>query len=424
MSKLTRRDFTKIATAASVSTALGSGRVLGANDRIRLGCIAIGNRGDQVLDGFLAHKDAEVVAVCDIHQPYMDFASKKIGGSPRQFKDYRKLLEMKDVDAVVIATPDHWHALQMIHACQAGKDVYVEKPLSLAVAEGRRMVEAAERHKRVVQVGLQRRSSEYCREAVEFIRGGGIGKVTSARAFHIQNEWPKGIGKPPNEEPPADFDWEAWLGPAPKVPYNKNRAFYRFRWFYGYSGGQLTNMGVHYMDMIHWALGHDAPVAVTAMGGNFAVEDNREIPDTLEVVWQYQNSQGGGALVSFTQINASAPLASARNCDVEFRGTKGALYLMDNGYEVVPDDITPNEFPVRTPLDRTAQRGWRAGQRPMIAAKKVEGRTQDAHHARNFLDCVRSRERCHCDIETGHRSTSATLLGNIAYKTKSYLEWD
>jgi predicted dehydrogenase len=183
-------------------------------------------------------------------------------------------------------------------------------------------------------------------------------------------------------------------------------------------------MGVHYMDMIHWALGHDAPSAVTAMGGKFAVEDNREIPDTLEVIWKYQDSQGGDALVSFTQINASAPLASARNCDIEFRGAKGALYLMEGGYEVVPDDITPNEFPARTPLDRTIQRGWRAGQRSVIAAKKVEGRTQDAHHARNFLDCVRSRERCHCDIETGHRSTSATLLGNIAYKTKSYLEWD
>lgn len=283
MSKLTRRDFTKIATAASVSTALGSGRVLGANDRIRLGFIAIGNRGDQVLDAFLAHKDAEVVAVCDIHQPYTDFASKKIGGSPQQFKGYRKLLEMKDVDAVVINTPDHWHALQMIHACQAGKDVYVEKPLSLTVVEGRRMVEAAERHKRVVQVGLQRRSSDFCREAVEFIRSGGIGKVTAVRAFHIQNEWPKGIGKPPDEAPPADFDWEAWLGPAPKVPYNKNRTFYRFRWFYDYSGGQLTNMGVHYLDLIQWALGQDAPAAVTAMGGNFAVEDNRDIPDTLGV---------------------------------------------------------------------------------------------------------------------------------------------
>jgi len=143
MNKLTRRDFAKTAAAATFSTAASRARVLGANDRVRLGFIALGNRGDQVLDAFLAHKDAEVVAVCDIHQPYLDFAARKIGASPRQFKDYRKLLEMKDVDAVAINTPDHWHALQMIHACQAGKDVYVEKPLSLTVVEGRRMVEAA-----------------------------------------------------------------------------------------------------------------------------------------------------------------------------------------------------------------------------------------------------------------------------------------
>src|SRR5215470_12456573 len=354
MSKLTRRDFTKIATVASVSTALGSRRALGANDRVRLGFIGVGNRGDQVLDGFLAHKDAEVVAVCDIHQPYIDFAAKKIGGSPRQLKDYRKLLEMKDVDAVVIATPDHWHALQMIHACQAGKDVYVEKPLSLTVVEGRRMVEAAERHKRVVQVGLQRRSSEYCREAVEFIRGGGIGKVTAVRAFHIQNEWPKGIGKPPNEAPPADFDWEAWLGPAPKVPYNKNRAFYRFRWFYDYSGGQLTNFGVHYLDAIHWALGQESPRAVTAMGGKFVMEDNREVPDTLEVIWQYP----GDTLVTFSQFNATAAPAGLRNGEIEFRGTLGTLYLQGRGFEVVPDSLTPNEFPARTPVDRNVERGY------------------------------------------------------------------
>jgi predicted dehydrogenase len=424
MAQVTRRDFTKITAAASVSTALASRRVRGANDRVRLGFIALGNRGDQVLDGFLEHKDAEVIALCDLHQPYMDFAARKIGTAPRQFKDYRRLLELKDVDAVVINTPDHWHALQMIHACQAGKDVYVEKPLSLAVAEGRRMVEAARRHKRVVQVGLQRRSSEYCREAVEFVRSGGIGRVTAVRAFHIQNEWPKGIGRPPDEAPPDGFDWDAWLGPAPKVAYNRNRAFYRFRWFFDYSGGQLTNMGVHYLDLIQWALGQDAPTAVTAMGGNFAVEDNRDIPDTFEVIWQYPNSQGGGTLVTFTQLNATAPLASARHCDIEFRGTKGTLYLLSNGYEVVPDSITPNEFPVRTPLDRTVERGWRTGAKPVIEAKKVEGRTENARHARNFLDCVRSRERCNCDVETGHRSTSATLIGNIAYKTKAHLEWD
>ena len=420
MSELTRRDFTHMAATASIGTALGGTRVLGANDRIRLGFIALGNRGDQVLDAFLANKDAEVVAICDIYQPYLDFASKKIGNNPRQFKDYRKLLELKDLDAVVINTPDHWHALQTIHACQAGKDVYVEKPLSLCVKEGRKMVEAARRYQRVVQVGIHRRSAPFCREAAEFVRGGGIGKVTAVRAFHVQNEWPRGIGNPPNEQPPPGFDWDAWLGPAPRVPYNKNRTFYRFRWFWDYSGGQLTNFGVHYIDMIHWALGQDAPMAVTAMGGKFALEDNREVPDTLEVLWQYP----GQTLVTFSQINASAPPAGLRNGEIEFRGTKGTLYLQSNGYEVVPDNITPNEFPARTPLDRTIERGWRVGAKPMIEPKKVQGSADTALHARNFLDCIKSRGQCHCDIETGHRSTSATLIGNIAYKTKSYLEWD
>ncbi|HEV8131758.1 MAG TPA: Gfo/Idh/MocA family oxidoreductase [Acidobacteriota bacterium] len=420
MTELTRRDFTKTVTAAGIATALSRMRILGANDRVRLGCIALGNRGDQVLDAFLTHKDSEVVAVCDIYQPYMDFASKKIGGSPQHLKDYRKLLDRKDIDAVVICTPDHWHALQTIHACQAGKDVYVEKPLSLCVAEGRKMVEAARRYNRVTQVGIHRRSSPFCKEAADFVRSGVLGEITAVRAFHIQNEWPKGIGNPPNEDPPPDFDWEAWLGPAPKVAYNKNRTFYRFRWFYDYSGGQLTNFGVHYIDQIHWALGQDAPLAVTAMGGKFAIEDNREIPDTLEVLWSYP----GGTLVTFTQINTNGEAAGLHDGEIEFRGTKGTLYLQSNGYEVVPDLITPNEFAARTPLDRSLERGWRKGAKAMIEPKKVQGKADTAYHARNFLDCVRSRQKCNCDIETGHRSTSATLIGNIAHKAKSYLEWD
>lgn len=420
MSRLTRRDFGKQAALAGVGTALSQARVAGANERIRLGFIGLGNRGDQVLDAFLQHKDAEVVAVCDIYAPYREFAAQKIGTSPKPYPDYRQVLDQKDLDAVVINTPDHWHALQTIHACQAGKDVYVEKPLSLCVVEGRKMVQAARQHKRVVQVGLQRRSSPVNQEAAEFIRKGGIGKVTAIRAFHIQNEWPKGIGNPPNEEPPKDFDWEAWLGPAPKVPYNKNRTFYRFRWFYDYSGGQLTNFGVHYLDMIHAALGHDAPLAVTAMGGKFAITDNREVPDTLEVLWQYP----GNTLVTFTQINTNAAPGGGRGGEVEFRGTKGTLYLQWNGYEVVPDNLTPNEFVARTPLNRTLERGYRVGAKPEIEPRKNSGKDSTALHARNFLDCVRSREKCNCDIEIGHRDTTAALIGNIAHKTRSYLEWD
>jgi predicted dehydrogenase len=420
MNAWTRREFAKTITIAGAGAALSRARVWGANERVRLGFIGLGNRGDQVLDAFLKQPDAEVVAICDLSRAYLDFAAKKIGAQPQRFQDYRKLLECKDMDAVVISTPDHWHALQTIRACEAGKDVYVEKPLSLRVTEGRRMVEAVRKHKRVCQVGIQRRSAAFCQEAAELVRSGALGKITVARAFHIQNEWPKGIGNPPDGTPPADFDWEAWLGPAPKVPYNKNRTFYRFRWFYDYSGGQVTNFGVHYLDFIQWALGQQAPVAVTAMGGKVALEDNREIPDTLEVLWQY----AGGSLVTFSQFNATAAPAGLRGGEIELRGTKGTLYLQGNGYELVPDALTPNEFPARLPVDRQFEQGWRVGEKPVIQPRKVAGHADTAPHARNFLDCVKSRQPCHCDIEIGHRSTSTTLIANIAHQTKSYLEWD
>jgi predicted dehydrogenase len=419
MTQPTRRDFTR-ASAATLATALSYGRVKGALERVRLGFIGVGNRGDQVLDAFLPHKDCSVVALCDLWQPYLDFAAAKAGGSPKTHKDYRKLLDQKDVDAVVICTPDHWHALQTIHACQAEKDVYVEKPLSLCVEEGRRMVEAARRHKRVTQVGLHRRSSAFCKEACELVRKGALGKVTAVRAFHVLNETPRGIGNPPNEDPPRGLDWDAWLGPAPKVPYNRNRAFYKFRWFFDYSGGQLTNFGVHYLDVIHWALGHDAPLAVTAMGGKFGTFDNREVPDTLEVLWHYP----GNTLVTFSQLNATAAPMGWPRAEVEFHGTKGTLYLQGSGYEVVPDALGPNEVPARTPTNRKLERGWRKGARPAIKPMKGKGSADTTFHARNFLDCVKSRKTCNCDVEVGHRDTSAALIGNIALKTKSYLEWD
>ena len=420
MGDLNRRQFNRSAALASVGTALSYSRILGANERIRLGFIGLGNRGDQVLSAFLEHDDCMVTAICDIWQPYLDFAAKKIGTNPKQTHDYRQLLDQKDVDAVVICTPDHWHALQTIHACEANKDVYVEKPLSLCVVEGRKMVEAAKRHRRVTQVGLHRRSSPVCRRAAEFIRSGGIGKVTVCRAFHIQNEWPKGIGNPPDGDPPPGFDWDAWLGPAPWKPYNKHRTFYRFRWFYDYSGGQLTNFGVHYLDMIHWALGCDAPQAVVAMGGKFANYDNREVPDTFEVIWTYP----GQTLVTFSQFNATAAPGGWPRAEIEFRGTKGTLYLRSNGFEVVPDRIIPSEFFARTPLDRKLERSYRVGAKPMISPMKVSGDAHTRRHARNFLDCVRSRKPCNCDIAVGHRSTCAPLIGNIAHKTRAYLEWN
>ena len=420
MTQLTRRGFTKALTAAGVTTALTSMQRLGANDRVRLGFVGLGNRGDQVLDGFLEHRDAEVVAICDLYQPYLEFAARTIGTNPTQFNDYRRLLDIHELDAVVICTPDHWHALQTIDACRAGKDVYVEKPLSLRVVEGRKMVEAARRYGRVTQVGLMRRSSPFCQEAVDLISSGGIGKVSTIRCFHIENEWPKGIGNPPDENPPTDLNWDAWLGPAAQVAYNRNRAFYRFRWFYDYSGGQVTNFGAHFLDFVHWALGHNAPVAVASMGGKLAVEDNREVPDTLEALWTYP----GGTLVTFSQFNANGAPADRRGSNIEVRGTKGTLYLTWDGYEIAPEEVSAEELPARSPLHRVSDSKYGKTRKTEIPPKKVEGKDSTALHARNFLDCVRSRGRCNCDIETGHRSTTATLIANIAYQTRAYLEWD
>src|SRR5438874_10785584 len=301
---INRRTFHKQAAAMGALAALPSVglRALNSNDRVRLGVIGVGNRGDQLLDALLVHKDCEIAALCDVYEPYLAAAQKKSGGKATLYHDFRKLIDQKDIDAVVVATPDHWHALQFVAACRAGKDVYVEKPLSLTIAEGQKMVAVATETKRITQVGLHRRSSAHIQEAVELIRGGAIGKVTVAKSYHLRNEFPQGIGNPRDGEPPPGLDWDFWLGPAPKVAYNPNRCLYKFRWFSDYSGGQLTNFGTHYVDVIQWALGHDAPRGVFAAGGKYAVTDNREIPDTMEVVWQYE----GDTLVTMSQFNANA----------------------------------------------------------------------------------------------------------------------
>ena len=417
MNEVTRRDFTR---SAGLATALSYSKIMGANDRVRMGYIGLGNRGDQVHDAFLENGGNETVAVCDLRDDYMDFAIKKSRANPKKHKEYHDLLADKSVDAVVIATPDHWHALMFIDACNAGKDVYVEKPLSLTVVEGRKMVETAGRTNRVVQVGTQRRSSPFLMEAAEFVRNGGIGKVTVARSYHIGNEWPKGIGNPPDTSPPSEWEWDHWLGPAPMVAFNKNREFYKFRWFFAYSGGQLTNFGVHNVDMLRWCLGADSPRSVTAIGGKYAVEDNREIPDTLEVLWRYD----GPTLMTFSHYDCNAAPGNAQGAEMELRGTKGTMYIHGNHWEVVPEKITDLEFFARTPLDRQSERVYRPSHKAVIEPKSVKGTESTVLHARNFIECIKSRGKCNADILTGHLSTSATLIGNIALKTESHLKWD
>ncbi len=416
MKTISRRNFTAAATAM---TALSYSRILGANEKLRMGYIGLGNRGDQVHDAFLEHGDQVTAAVCDLRDDYMDFAIKKSRATPKKYTDYRRLIEDKEIDAVAISTPDHWHALMFCEACLAGKDVYCEKPLSLTQQEGRRMVTIAERTKRVVQVGIHRRSAKFLQEAAEYVRSGKLGKVTVARGFHIQNEWPSGIGDAPNTTPPDPKLWDAWLGPAPAVPYNVNRTFYDFRWFYNYSGGQLTNFGVHYIDMLRWCLGKDSPRSVAAIGGRYAVKDNREIPDTLEVIWDY-----GDALIIFCQYNANSAPSNLQGSEMEIRGTLGTMYLHGNRWEVVPEKVTDEIFPARTPLDRNVEKSYNPSKKTRIEPAGAKGSANTAFHARNFLDCVKSRAKCNCDITTGYLSTSATQLANIALKVRAQLDWD
>jgi predicted dehydrogenase len=423
LSKINRRTFNQGAVAVgALATLHVSGMpVLSSNERVRLGFIGVGNRGDQLLDAFMVHKDAEIVALSDVYVPYLEAAQKKIGGKAILHHDYRKLIDQKDIDAVVIGTPDHWHALQFVAACRAGKDVYVEKPLSLTIGEGRKMVAAAAETGRVTQVGLHRRSSAHIQEAVQLVRSGAIGKVTVAKCYHLRNESPLGIGNPPDCDPPPGLDWDLWLGPAPKVAYNPNRCLYKFRWFWDYSGGQLTNFGTHYLDVIQWALGQDAPKGVLAVGGKYAIQDNRQIPDTMEAVWEYD----GGTLVTFSQFNANNSWGNVRGWEIEFRGTKGTLLMQEGqGFEIIPEKVRTRALPALSPIQRKENSEQSKAAQIVIQPQAKKGRADTADHARNFLDCVKSRKATNCPVEVGHRSTSATLLAKIALQRGRYLAWD
>jgi predicted dehydrogenase len=430
--KTTRRRFLKNTTTSAAAVTLGLnvisappiGAARGANEKIRVGFIGVGNRGSQLLDGFLKQDDMEVAALCDVYEPYLmrdrsrvdkklldsldgrvPQMDEKLGENVARYKDFRRVLDRKDIDAVVIATPDHWHAIIAIMACQAGKDVYVEKPLSVTVVEGRKMVEAAKRYNRVVQVGLHRRSSKSYMQAVQDVRAGKIGKVTVGRAYRISNMYPDGIGKCPDTAPPAGLDWDLWLGPRPNRPYKDNLAFYKFRWWEAYSS-QMGNWGVHYLDAMRWILGQEAPISISAHGGRFAIDDDRTIPDTMEVIFELPS----GVLLVFGQYEASDGEALLEG-EIELRGTLGNLHCGSEGsaFKIIPS--RGGQFQDPKPRIEPAE------------AKKMDG-DLTVQHIRNFLDCVKSRAKTNCDMETGHRSTCFALLANIALATKSRIDWD
>lgn len=436
--KETRRDFLAKSAFAAGGISLGlnslprtaKSSVLGANDKIRVGFIGVGNRGSQLLSRFMQNEDMEVAALCDVYKPYttrertqVDKRYLDIGKVPRMgesfpnqiqtFSDFRQMLDQKDIDAVVIATPDHWHAIQTIQAIEAGKDVYVEKPLTITIKEGRMMVDAQKKSDRVVAVGLNRRGSSVYQDLSQKVQNGLIGKVITAQAFRISNMYPNGIGNLKPEDPPRDFDWDLWLGPREFRPYQYNIAPYFFRWWNDYSS-QMGNWGVHYMDVIRWMIGEEAPTAITASGGKYVLTDDRTIPDTMEVQYEFDS----GAIVKFS-IHEATGGKGVSGGEVELNGTKGSLYASQNGYEVVP--ARSGQF-----------QDWEQLVEPQdVDIKSSEqygdlGISEDstARLIRNFLDCVKSRETPWCTLEDGHRSTSFAHLGNIALAAGGRIEWD
>ena len=437
MNKLiSRRDFITKSTITAAGISLGagtfpvSGKVLGANDKIRMGFIGVGNRGSQLLNLFMNNTDCEIAALCDIYEPYLSRNRNEVdprylmdlGGSiprmgeqfptkPKLYKDWRKLLEDKSIDAVAIATPDHWHALQTIAAIQARKDVYVEKPLTITIFEGRKMLEAQAASKQVVAVGLNRRGNATYQKLSKEIPAGKIGKVTVARAFRINDMFPDGIGTMNPETPPAKLDWDAWIGPRAFRPYQYNISPYKFRWWSDYSS-QMGNWGVHFMDVIRWMMGEKAPVAISAHGGKFALKHDGDIPDTMQVTYEFAS----GALVTFSIFEASGGNLFEWG-EVELRGTKGTLYANERGYRIIP--TRPGQF-------QTWRELMQSEEESQADRQLSDGSSGDstATLVRNFLDCIKTRATPLCPLEEGHRSTCFAHLGNIALAVKERLQWD
>jgi predicted dehydrogenase len=388
-------------------------RAAGANEKVILGVIGPGGQGSNLLSSFVTLPGVEIAWVCDVDSRRMGGAHDRVkteaGNSPKQSQDLRKVLDDKSVDAVIVATPDHWHAPATILACAAGKHVYVEKPASHNVREGRLMVEAARRHKRVVQVGTQSRSVPHVIEAMQLIREGAIGEVLASKAWNSQKR--SDIGRRRPEPPPAHLDYDAWVGPVPFVPYQSNLLPSSWRWWHHFGCGDIGNDGVHDIDLARWGLGVDThPSTVAAIGGKYFFDDDQQFPDTQYVVYQYENAGPGKArpkqLVYEQRLWSPYVQEGAENGNA-FYGTRGALILSKkNGWKLY--EAGDNEHSAKPKKTR-------------------EARFDSAPHHRNFLECVRSgaeSARGNADIETGHLSSSLAHLGNIVTRVGRTIRFD
>ncbi|HKX29768.1 MAG TPA: Gfo/Idh/MocA family oxidoreductase [Blastocatellia bacterium] len=392
-----RREFISRAgygAAGLTLTAAGWNKVRGANDRIRLGAIGTGGRGTDLMRWFLKEPDLEIVAICDCYEKNLNSALDLTEGKARSYRDYRALLDSKEIDAVLIATPDHWHKQMAIDACQAGKDLYIEKPLTFSIEEGHEIIQAVKASNRVLQVGLQQRSGEHYLEAkTQIIDQGKLGQITLVRTWWHGNG--AHLRKPNFTQQPAGLDWKAFLGPVKYRPFNAHQ-FYNWRAFLDFGGGQITDLFTHWIDVVHWYLGEDLPTAVTAAGGIYAYNDGRTAPDTISIQLEYPRK--------WVATFDATLVPGARGEGIELMGTGGRLFIDRGGFiyqEQTPRKASPSEPVVRknqAPLEKL--------------------------HVRNFLDCVKSRQLPNSDVVSGHRSALASHLGKAAYLQKRRISFN
>jgi predicted dehydrogenase len=388
--ELHRRDLVRGLAAVSAAS---YARVLGANDRIHLGLIGAGDRGRHDMSQFQAAGGVDVAAVCDVYAEQIDKARQKAPHA-KNFNDHRKLLELKDVDAVLIATPDHWHAETTIDALNAGKDVYVEKPLTLTIEEGPRIVKAARVNERICQVGMQQRSGQHYLQAKrEYFDTGKLGKITLARTWWHGNSYHLRRAPVSLQSRPSNLDWAHFLGPVKWRDYDPQQ-YFNWRAYLDFGGGQVTDLFTHWIDVVHMFMeGSDIPSSAVAAGGVYHYKDGRTAPDTINVLLEYP----AGFTATFEATLAPGIAGAA----IEMCGTDGRLYIDRGRYEY-------------RPAGRNAQ--------PVVVKAAPQDMTLD--HVKNFLQCVRSRKLPTGDVQIGHRSAQASHLGNIAYVQKRRLEFD
>jgi predicted dehydrogenase len=407
--QIDRRRFLKTSAkaavgAAAATTAFPRPARAGANEKFTIGIMGIKGRGHFLVENLLERSDVDIAYICDVDANFIprtaDLIKKASGKSPKVVNDYRQILDDKSVDALFNATPDHWHALPTIHACQAGKDVYVEKPASHNIWEGRQMVNAAQKYKRIVQAGTQTRSAPYTIAAKEYITSGKLGNVHLCRVVNMKSR--SNIGIQPDGDPPNGVDYDRWLGPAPKRPFNPNRFHYHWHWFWEYSGGDIINDGIHQIDAARYLIGKDYPNGCSATGGKFFFDDAQECPDTQVATWDYDDMTMVFELTLFTPYMSKTPW-ELRNTDeypywpqnatrVEIYGTKGLMLFGRHGG------------------------GWQVFEADGKVVAEHPGRRPLAQHFDNFFDCIKTRNRPNAQIEECHRSTLLCQLGNISYR--------